>query len=170
MFTSDNGPHREGGADPYFFNGSGPLRGIKRDLYEGGIRIPLIARWPEMIEAGTTNDHVSAFWDILPTCAELAGTDAPREIDGLSMVPSLIGREGMQKRHAFLYWEFKEKQAVRMGDWKGVRPEGEGGALELYDLGNDVGEQQDLSGHHPKITARIKEILELSHDVPRITS
>ncbi len=170
IFTSDNGPHREGGADPYFFNGSGPLRGIKRDLYEGGIRIPLIARWPGRIEADTTSNHVSAFWDILPTCAELAGTDAPREIDGLSMVPSLIGREGMQKRHAFLYWEFKEKQAVRMGDWKGVRPEGEGGALELYDLGNDVGEQQDLSGHHPKITARIKEILELSHDVTRITS
>lgn len=167
MFASDNGPHREGGADPYFFNGSGPLRGIKRDLYEGGIRIPFIARWPGQIETGTTNDHVSAFWDILPTCAELAGTDAPQGIDGLSMVPSLLGREGMQEKHASLYWEFKEKQAVRMGDWKGVRPEGEGSALELYDLKNDVGEQEDLSGHYPEISARIKQILETSHDVPR---
>ncbi len=167
IFTSDNGPHREGGADPYFFNGSGPLRGIKRDLYEGGIRIPLIARWTGRIEADTTSNHVSAFWDILPTCAELAGTDAPEEIDGLSMVPSLLGRPDEQEKHASLYWEFQEKQAVRMGDWKGVRPEGEEGALELYDLKNDVGEQEDLSGHHPEITARIKEILEASHDVPR---
>ena len=166
IFTSDNGPHREGQADPYFFNGIGLLRGIKRDLYEGGIRIPFIARWPEKIESGSTSDHVSAFWDILPTCAELAITDAPEEIDGLSMVPSLLGRLGEQEKHEHLYWEFQGKQAVRMGDWKGLRPEGEGGGLELYDLKNDVGEQQDLSGHHPKITARIKEILKISHDVP----
>ena len=169
MFTSDNGPHREGGADPYFFGGSGPLRGIKRDLYEGGIRIPFIARWPEKIESGSTSDHVSAFWDILPTCAELAGTNAPEEIDGLSMVPCLFGRAGEQEKHAHLYWEFKEKQAVRLGDWKGVRPEGEDGDLELYDLKSDVGEQQDLSRRHPEITARIEKILETSHDVPRRT-
>ena len=167
IFTSDNGPHREGGADPYFFNGSGPLRGIKRDLYEGGIRIPFIARWPEKIEAESTSDHVSAFWDILPTCAELAGATTPEEIDGLSMVPSLLGRSGEQEKHASLYWEFKEKQAVRMGDWKGVRPEGKGGGLELYDLKNDVGEQRDLSGQHPEIAARIKQIVETSHTVPR---
>lgn len=167
MFTSDNGPHREGGADPYFFNGSGPLRGIKRDLYEGGIRIPFIARWPEKIEAGTTSDHISAFWDILPTCAELAGTGAPEGIDGLSMVPSLLGRSDEQEKHASLYWEFRERQAVRIGDWKGVRPEGEEGGLELYDLKNDVGEQEDLSGQHPEIRAKIKQILEKSHDVPR---
>ena len=167
MFTSDNGPHREGGADPYFFGGSGPLRGIKRDLYEGGIRIPFIARWPEKIESGSTSDHVSAFWDILPTCAELAGTNAPEEIDGLSMVPCLFGRAGEQEKHAHLYWEFKEKQAVRLGDWKGVRPEGEDGQLELYDLKSDISEQQDLSRRHPEITARIKKILETSHDVPR---
>jgi len=98
------------------------LRGIKRDLYEGGIRIPLIARWPGKIESGSTSDHVSAFWDILPTCAELAGTNAPEEIDGLSMVSCLFGRSVEQEKHKHLYWEFKEKQAVRMGDWKGVRP------------------------------------------------
>ena len=167
MFTSDNGPHREGGANPYFFNGSGPLRGIKRDLYEGGIRIPFIARWPEKIEAGTTSDHISAFWDILPTCAELAGTGALEEIDGLSMVPSLLGRSDEQEKHASLYWEFREQQAVRIGDWKGVRAEGEEGGLELYNLKNDVGEQEDLSGQHPDIRAKIKQILETSHDVPR---
>jgi arylsulfatase A-like enzyme len=167
IFTSDNGPHREGGADPQFFGGSGPLRGIKRDLYEGGIRIPFIARWPGKIESGTTSDHVSAFWDILPTCAELAGANTPEEIDGLSMVPSLLGRPGEQEKHAFLYWEFQEKQAVRMGDWKGVRPEGEDGGLELYDLKRDIGEQQDLSRKHPEIIARIEKIMKTSHDVPR---
>ena len=167
IFTSDNGPHREGGADPHFFGGSGPLRGMKRDLYEGGIRIPFIARWPEKIESGSTSDHVSAFWDILPTCAELAGSGAPEEIDGLSMVPSLLGRSGEQEKHGHLYWEFQEKQAVRMGDWKAVRPDGEGGGLELYDLKRDIGEKQDLTKQHPEIIARIKKILKASHDVPR---
>ena len=170
MFTSDNGPHREGGADPYCFNGSGPLRGIKRDLYEGGIRIPFIVRWPEKIEAGTTSDHISAFWDILPACAELAGTGVPEGIDGLSMVPSLLGRSNEQEKHASLYWEFRDKQAVRMGDWKGVRPEGQRGGLELYDLERDVGEQEDLSRQHPEISAKIKQILEMAHDVPRSSS
>ena len=167
MFASDNGAHREGGADPSFFGGSGPLRGIERDLYEGGIRLPFIARWPGKIEAGSTSDHVSASWDILPTCAELAGVDAPQEIDGLSMAPTLLGQPSQQKKHEFLYWEFREKQAVRMGDWKAVRLGGEDGRLELYDLRKDIGEKQDLSERHPEIIASIKKIIKRSHDAPR---
>jgi arylsulfatase A-like enzyme len=172
IFTSDNGAHREGGADPAFFGGSGPLRGIKRDLYEGGIRVPLIARWPGKIKPGSTTDHVSASWDFLPTCAELGGpeitsADAPKEIDGLSMVATLLGQPSRQEEHEFLYWEFQEKQAVRMGDWKAVRIGGDDGGLELFNLKSDLGEQQDLSRRHPEIIARIKRIMKTSHDVPR---
>jgi arylsulfatase A-like enzyme len=167
VFTSDNGAHREGGADPDFFGGSGLLRGMKRDLYEGGIRVPFIARWPGKIEQGTTSNHVSASWDILPTCAELAGADAQKRIDGLSMVPTLLGQPRQQEKHEFLYWEFKEKQAVRMGDWKAVRIGEEGGEFELFNLKSDLGEQQDLSKRHPKIIASIKQIMKTSHDVPR---
>ena len=168
IFASDNGAHREGGADPSFFGSSGPLRGLKRDLYEGGIRVPFIARWPGKIQPGSTSDHVSAFWDFLPTCAELAGADAPEAVDGLSMVPSLLGQPSEQEEHEFLYWEFKEKQAVRMGDWKAVRPGGEDGGVELYDLKSDIAEKHDLAKRHPEITARIKNIMELSHGDPRI--
>jgi arylsulfatase A-like enzyme len=124
FFTSDNGPHREGGADPDFFDSNGPLRGIKRDLYEGGIRVPLIARWRGRIDAGRTTDHVSAFWDFMPTFAVLSGQKPPADTDGLCMVPTLLGRTEKQKKHKFLYWEFHErgsKQAVRMGRWKAVR-------------------------------------------------
>jgi arylsulfatase A len=168
MFASDNGPHKEGGACPDLFGSSGPLRGIKRDLYEGGIRVPFIARWLGKIEPGSTTDHVSAFWDFLPTCAELAGADAPEGIDGLSMVPTLLGQPRRQEKHEFLYWEFKEKQAVRMGDWKAVRLGGEDGRLELYDLESDIAEKHDLARQHPEITARIENIMELSHGDPRI--
>jgi arylsulfatase A len=167
IFTSDNGAHQEGGAAPYFFGSSGPLRGLKRDLYEGGIRVPLIARWPGKIKPGSTSDHVSASWDILPTCAELAGVDAPEKIDGLSMVPTLLGRPRDQEKHESLYWEFKEKHAVRMGNWKAVSLGGEGHQLELYNLTSDIEEKQDLSKRHPEIIARIKKIIKESHDDPR---
>ncbi|MCX5637924.1 MAG: arylsulfatase, partial [Planctomycetota bacterium] len=124
MFSSDNGPHKEGGGDPAFNKSSGPLRGYKRDLYEGGIRVPMLARWPSKIKAGSVSNHVSAFWDFLPTCCELAGVNTPETIDGISILPTLLGQPDKQKKHEFLYWEFHEqgkKQAVRMGDWKGVR-------------------------------------------------
>ncbi len=117
FFTSDNGPHREGGHDPDFFDSRGPLRGIKRDLYEGGIRVPMLVRHPGKIKAGTVSDHVWAFWDFLPTAAELAGVAGPSGIDGISVAPTLLGKPG-QKQHEYLYWEFFErgyKQAVRMG-------------------------------------------------------
>jgi len=161
IFTSDNGPHREGGADPEFFDSNGPLRGYKRDLYEGGIRVPMIACWPDKIKAGTVSHHVCAFWDFMPTFAELAGIDQPPSIDGISILPALLGRAGKQKQHEFLYWEFHEqgsKQAVRMGDWKAVRfgPEGK---LELYNLKDDIGEKRNVATRNPEIVAKIEDYL-----------
>jgi len=169
MFSSDNGPHKEGGGDPAFFRSSGPLRGYKRDLYEGGIRVPMIARWPGKIKVGSENRHVSAFWDFLPTCCELAGIQIPQGIDGISMVPTLLGQPDNQKRHEFLYWEFHEqgkKQAVRMGQWKGVRlnvAKNPDGPIELYNLQEDVGEKQNVAHSHPEIVAKITEYMKLSH-------
>ena len=128
FFTSDNGPHREGGADPEFFNSAGPLRGFKRSLYEGGIRVPMIVRYPDHVAAGAVSSQVWAFWDVLPTLAELAGARSPEGLDGISMVPALLGETAAgraQKNHEYLYWEFPERgfsQAVRFGDWKAVRP------------------------------------------------
>jgi arylsulfatase A-like enzyme len=160
FFTSDNGPHREGGANPEFFHSSGPLRGIKRDLYEGGIRVPLIARWPGRIKAGVVTGRVSAFWDLLPTLAELAGAPSPAGTDGISLLPTLLGRPEQQRRHEFLYWEFHEGgsiQAVRMGRWKAVRPFGK--PLELYDLETDMGETQNVADNHPDVVAKIEKYL-----------
>ena len=160
LFTSDNGPHKEGGVDPAFFRSSGPLRGIKRDLYEGGIRVPLIAVWPGKIPAGRVSDEPFAFWDLYPTLAEVAGQKAPRSIDGISYLPTLLGA-AQTNRHDFLYWEFHERgfqQAVRMGNWKAVLPE-LGGAMELYNLANDLGETKDVAAENPEVVARIKEYL-----------
>lgn len=159
LFTSDNGPHREGGADPVFFDSSGGLRGMKRDLYEGGIRVPMIARWPGTVPAGRVSDHPWAHWDLLPTLADLASARAPDGIDGLSMARALAGEP--QPTHEFFYWEFHERgfdQAVRHGDWKAVR-RGADSALELYDLASDPGEQHDVAAAHPEITARIERYL-----------
>jgi arylsulfatase A-like enzyme len=159
FFTSDNGPHREGGADPDFFDSNGPLRGIKRDLYEGGIRVPMIARWPKRIKAGAKSDQVWAHWDLLPTLAEVAGVKPPADIDGVSMFNALRGRR--QRDHEFLYWEFHERgfsQAARMGDWKAVRKSPDS-PLELYDLKNDLGEQNDCAAKHPEIVKKIEDYL-----------
>ncbi len=164
MFTSDNGPHHEGGNDPHFFNSNGSLKGIKRDLYEGGIRVPMLARWPEKIKAGTTTDHISAFWDFLPTCADLAGAEKPEEVDGISMAPLLQGSPKRQKEHDFLYWEFHYsggrgiKQAVRMGKWKAVR-NGLGKPLELYNLNKDLGEEKNVASEHQEIIEKIEDYL-----------
>ncbi len=160
IFTSDNGPHREGGNDPEFNDSNGPLRGIKRDLYEGGIRVPLIARWPGRIRPGSHSDHPSAFWDFLPTACEIAGVRPPAGIDGLSYLPALLGSR--QVEHEFLYWEFKSIQAVRLGDWKGLRF-GTKGKLELYNLRDDIGENNDIAGQHPDIVAKIETCLRKAH-------
>jgi len=159
FFTSDNGPHREGGNNPDFARSSGPLRGIKRDLYEGGIRVPMIVRWPGHLPAGKTSEEVWAFWDFLPTAAELAGTQGLAAIDGISVVPALLGQA--QKPHAYLYWEFHERgfdQAVRMGDWKAVR-HGTKAPIELYDLKTDIGETRNVAADHPDVVKRIEAIL-----------
>ncbi len=162
MFSSDNGPHREGENDPDFFNSNGPLRGIKRDLYEGGIRVPLIARWPGTIPANTTSDLPSAFWDMMPTFVELTDVAAPQDTDGISMVPTLLGNFDHQKKHEFLYWEFHEgqasSQAVRMGKWKAVRHD-PNSPLELYNLEQDIGEENNIADEHPDIVSRIEEYL-----------
>jgi arylsulfatase A-like enzyme len=164
LFTSDNGPHREGGADPAFFDSSGGLRGFKRSLHDGGIRVPLIAAWPGRIAPGTTSSTVGAFWDLLPTLAELAGALVPTGLDGVSLLPSLLGNaaEGDgQKPHEYLYWEFHERgaaQALRMGNWKFVRSRA-GAPLELYDLSSDRAERQDLAKAHPDVVARGEAIL-----------
>lgn len=159
IFSSDNGPHREGGFDPAAQGSSGPLRGIKRDLYEGGIRVPFIARWPGHVPAGRETDQVIAFWDFVPTAAELAGVTAPPG-DGLSFVPTLLGRP-QEKQHDYLYWEFFEggfKQAILAGNWKGIRL-APGKPLELYDLNTDPGETRDLAAIHPNVVARLEQLL-----------
>jgi arylsulfatase A len=155
LFSSDNGPAREGGAEPDFFTSSGPLRGIKRDLYEGGIRVPTIAWWPGRIAAGSVTEHPSAFWDFLPTAAELAGVTPPAGLDGISYLPTLLGQP--QPAHEYLYWELvlggDARQAVRMGSWKAVRY-GEEQPIELYDLEADPGETRDLAAAHPEVVRR----------------
>ncbi len=159
MFTSDNGPHREGGAAPEFFNSSGGLRGIKRDLYEGGIRVPMIARWTGTVPAGKTSDHVWAHWDMLPTLTELAGAKTPSGLDGQSTTRALRGQP--QPSQPYLYWEFHERgfqQAVRMGRWKAVRLKN-GAPLELYDLEADRNEEREIAAKHPDIVAKIEAFL-----------
>jgi arylsulfatase A-like enzyme len=160
IFTSDNGPHREGGNKPEFFRSSGPFRGIKRDLYEGGIRVPFIIRWPERIKPGTVTDHVTAFWDFLPTACDLTGVPIPSQLDGISLAPLLTGH-GQQRTHEFLYWEFHEggfKQAVRYGRWKAVR-HAPHLPLELYDLQADPGEIRNIAAQHQDIITRIETYL-----------
>jgi arylsulfatase A len=164
VFTSDNGATFLPGLDSKFFNSCGPLRGYKGDLYEGGLRVPMIARWPGRIAAGAVNDQPGAFWDVMPTLAELAGAKTPEKCDGVSLVPTLLGNGGGPKRE-FLYWEFPQKlgaQAVRIGDWKGVRlnvKAAPDGPIELYDLARDVAESKDVAAEHPEIVARMAEIM-----------
>ena len=168
IFTSDNGPHLEGGADPVFFNSGGGLRGVKRDLYEGGIRVPFAARWPGVIHANQQSEFVGAFWDLVPTFATLAGTQQPQGTDGISFVNALTG-VGDQREHAYLYWEFHEqggKQAVRYGKWKGVKLgvlKNRNASLELYDLTNDVQEKRNVASEHPDVVKEIQQFMLQSH-------
>ena len=137
------------------------MRGIKRDLTDGGIRVPLIACWPGTISSGRTSDHISAFWDFLPTACDVAGVKTPDGLDGISYLPTLLGKTELQQRHEYLYWEFYERgfdQAVRMGKWKAIRI-GVAGPLELYDLSADIGETKNVAAEHPDIVAQIETIL-----------
>jgi len=164
FFSSDNGPHLEGGADPDYFDSNGPLRGYKRDLYEGGMREPMLAWWPGKIKAGTKSDHISAFWDVMPTLAALTGAQTPGNIDGISFLPTLLSKKG-QQQHDYLYWEFHEqkgRQAVRKGNWKLVCYQVQDPAkatTELYDLGNDIGEQRNVAGQNPEIVQELSALM-----------
>jgi arylsulfatase len=157
MFTSDNGPTFNGGTDSTFFESADGLRGLKQDVYEGGIRVPFVARWPGHIPSGRVSSLPCAFWDVLPTLAELGGAATPKGLDGVSLVPTLAGRPDEQPRRPYLYWEFSGHQAVRLGDWKGVRLR-QATATELYDLAADPGERTNVASAHPDVVARIEEI------------
>ena len=163
-FSSDNGPHREGGPDydPTFFDASGPLRGIKRSLTDGGIRVPFIVRWPGKIKAGIVSNHVGYFGDLMATWAELGGGQAPAKIDSLSLVPTLLGR-GTQPKHDYLYWEFYEQgvsQAVLLdGHWKAIRLKTPTAPIELYDLSSNLAEKPDVAAQFPDVVARAARLM-----------
>lgn len=172
-FASDNGAANGAGSDARFFQATLNLRGFKTDLYEGGIRTPMIVRWPGKVAAGSTNDLAWAFWDFLPTAAELAGVQPPANIDGLSVVPTLLGESAAgrrQQQHEYLYWEQPSgknlMQAVRLGDWKAVRLKHDG-PLELYNLAADPGEARDVAAAHRDVVQRIEGILASARTEPR---
>lgn len=167
IFTSDNGPHRERGGDPVFFNSSGPNRGIKRDLYEGGIRVPFIAYRKGFTKAGSTFDQPVALWDLFPTFLEMAGRTTSKNIDGISILPALKGQK--QKLHNYLYWEFHEnggRQAIRMGNWKAVKlnvSTTDNPPIELYDLGKDPGEENNVAAANPAIVKKMQLLFKEAH-------
>jgi arylsulfatase A-like enzyme len=168
IFASDNGPHLEAGADPDYFNSNGDLKGYKRDVYEGGIRTPMLVKWPGKIKAGSVSDHISAFWDFMPTLAEITGADLPEDTDGISFLPTLLEKR-KQKEHEYLYWEFHEqggKIAVRVDNWKAVKrnvdktPQG---TTELYDLSRDISETSNVASSHPEIVIKMEGIMKQAH-------
>jgi arylsulfatase A-like enzyme len=166
MFTSDNGPHREGGNDPDFFNSNGPLRGIKRDLYDGGIRVPMIARWPGRIAKGQTTRFLAYHGDMFATFSELAGVRPLPDLDSVSIAPLLQGRMKDQQEHKYLYWEFHEKgfqQAVRHGEWKAVRDGGEKGTLELFNVVDDPGETMNLADREKNLARQMALMMQEAH-------
>ncbi|MBI1785378.1 arylsulfatase [Candidatus Sumerlaeota bacterium] len=158
FFSSDNGPHHEGGHSDKFFGSSGKLRGCKRDLYEGGIRVPMLARWPGHVAAGAVSDQVCGFVDFLPTACEIAGAQPPADIDGISLVPALLRKA--RQNHEYLYWEFHEHgfaQSILMGDWKAVRNKAQA-PIELYNLKEDESETRDIAAEHPDLTGQIQNL------------
>ncbi len=167
IFTSDNGPHKENGGDPVYFNANGGLRGIKRDLYEGGIRVPFIAYWPGKVKPGVST-HIAALWDMYPTFLQLAGVKTTASIDGISILPAIL-KTSKQKQHDYMYWEFHEndgRQAVRWKNWKGVMlavNNMNDVPLELYDLSADVKEQFNVAEKYTKIAKMLKEYIKNAH-------
>jgi uncharacterized sulfatase len=166
FFSSDNGPHKEGGNDPDFSKSGGPLRGIKRDLYEGGIRVPMLVRWPGNVKPGAVSDYVGAFWDVFPTLTDLAGAtvDLPPKLDGISFASTLLGK-GKQRAHDALFWVFYERggaRAVRMGNWKAVeQPLNK--PVHLYDLATDIGEKIDLAAIFPETVERMRKRMDAEY-------
>ena len=178
IFTSDNGPTYLGGVDASYFNSAKPFNNeygrTKGFTYEGGIRVPMIASWPGKIKAGSKTDHISAFWDVMPTLGALVESEVPNDIDGISFLPVLLGEEKeQQKQHEFLYWEFPSyqgQQAVRMGNWKGIRRNIFKGnmTLELYDLSIDLTESNDVALENPEIVAKLESIMKNEHTTAEI--
>jgi arylsulfatase len=174
IFTSDNGPTYNGGTDSPWFNSGGPFKSEygwgKGFVHEGGFRVPMIACWPDKIKPGTQSDHISAFWDVMPTLADIAGLPTP-ETDGISFLPTLTGKE--QPEHPYLYWEYPEyggQQAVRMGKWKGIRKDIKKGnmVLELYNLENDLQEQYNVADEQPEIINKMEDIMQKEHQVAEL--
>ena len=166
MFASDNGPHQEGGHNPDFFNSTGVYRGHKRDLYDGGIRTPFIVTWPGKIKAGSTTDLVSAFWDFVPTVADIVDAKV-KNTDGISYLPTLL-QKGKQAQHDYLYWEFANKGgrvAVRMGDWKAVKYNVTKGnsKVEIYNIITDPGEQNNVAVLHPELVKKAEALFVDAH-------
>jgi arylsulfatase A-like enzyme len=176
FFSSDNGPQPGAWTDIFveYFDGNGPFKGAKTNFYEGGIRTPMLVRWPGKIKPGTTSAFVGYFPDVMPTVADLAGAAShlPKQIDGLSFAPTLLGR-GEQKTHEYLYWEAAgteqniTQQAVRWGNWKAVKNRGNS-AFELYDLAKDIGEEHDVAGQHPDVLKKIETICRDAHTPERV--
>ena len=158
LFTSDNGPHSEGGADPAFFKSAGPFRGEKRSLHEGGIRVPMIAWQPGKVRSGIVSDHPSAFWDVMPTLCDLFQVEPPKDTDGISFLPTLYG-QGEQKKPEYLYWRYDGAQAVRQGPWKMLL---HGSKVQLYHLETDPGEKKNLASEYPKVVERLKKYADLA--------
>ncbi|TRX49704.1 arylsulfatase [Fulvivirga sp. M361] len=178
IFSSDNGPTYAGGVDPEFFNSAGPFQDTygrtKGFMYEGGIRVPMIAHWPARIKVGSKTAHISAFWDIMPTLAELAGAEIPKNTDGLSFVPALLGNSD-QADHDHLYWEFPGyggQQAVRIGNWKGIRKNIHKGNLtiELYNLENDPKEEVNVADQYPEIIKKMARLMATERTDPELES
>lgn len=167
IFASDNGAHSAGGNKVEWFNSSGGLRGQKRDLFEGGVHVPMIARWPGEIEAGSETDHLSAFWDVMPTLCELTGEEVPQQVDGISFLPTLLG-EGKQKEHDYLYWEFYEqggKRAALTHQWKAVQLNMDkgGDSIMLFNLHADGAEANDVAAAHPEVIEQFETIFSQAH-------
>ena len=176
IFSSDNGPTFNGGTDSPWFQSGGPFKSergwAKAFLHEGGIRVPMIASWPGQITPGSESDHLSAFWDLLPTLCEAAGASVPEGLDGISYLPELLGTDE-QKKHSSLYWEFPAsggQQAVRMDQWKAIRKNIRQGnlELELYNLEEDLQEQHNVASEHPEIVQKMEEIMEQEHTSPEL--
>ncbi|MFD0799400.1 arylsulfatase [Maribacter chungangensis] len=175
VFTSDNGPSFNGGADPEWFNSAGEFQeGFgkgKGFVYEGGIRVPTFFTWPARVKPGSESDHLSVHYDMLATFGEITGYDVPKDTDGISLLPTLLGLENQQK-HEFLYWEFPEyggQVAIRMGDWKVVRQHlksKEQPTLELYDMANDPTETRNVAKEHPEILEKAAIIFQQEHSKP----
>ena len=166
MFSSDNGPHDEGGHNTETFDPNGPLRGMKRDLYEGGIRVPMIVRWPGRTPAGSVSDQIGYFGDLMATAADLAGVESPGNLDSISLLPTITGQPERQRQHDYLYWEFYErggKQALRQGRWKAIRMPLFTGRTQLYDLSSDLGEADDISAEHPRVVEALQLLMGVAH-------